>query len=169
MHGRRCETARPSMGGEPTVTIDALDLYDVLQVHPRAHPTVVTAAYRALARIWHPDANPAGAQAAMVRLNRAYAILRDPATRGAYDQQRERKSAPAAPTPSPQPNRMTAPKHGTTLNYGRYAGWTLDQLARHDPDYLRWLSRHTSGLRLRPEIERLLNARPTAATPIRRK
>ena len=42
------------------------------------------------------------------------------------------------------------------LDFGRYAGWSLRDLARHDPDYLRWLSRHSSGIRFRPEIERLL-------------
>jgi DnaJ-class molecular chaperone len=32
-----------------------VDWYEVLQVHPRAHPQVITAAYRALARMLHPD------------------------------------------------------------------------------------------------------------------
>ena len=44
------------------------------------------------------------------------------------------------------------------LDFGRYAGWSLRDLARHDPDYLRWLSRHSSGLRYRTEIGRLLPA-----------
>jgi len=39
-------------------------------------------------------------------------------------------------------------------------GWSLAALARHDPDYLRWLSRHSSGLRFRDEIQRLLPAEP---------
>ncbi|HLY36093.1 MAG TPA: J domain-containing protein [Candidatus Limnocylindria bacterium] len=42
------------------------------------------------------------------------------------------------------------------LDFGRYAGWSLRDLVRHDPDYLRWLTRHSSGLRYRAEIERLL-------------
>ncbi len=46
----------------------------------------------------------------------------------------------------------------TKLDFGRYAGWSLRDLARHDPDYLRWLSRHSSGLRYRTEIGRLLPA-----------
>jgi len=33
------------------------------------------------------------------------------------------------------------------LDFGRYAGWSLGDLARHDPNYLRWLSRHSSGNR----------------------
>lgn len=42
------------------------------------------------------------------------------------------------------------------LDFGRYAGWSLRDLARHDPDYLRWLTRHSSGIRYRREIARLL-------------
>jgi uncharacterized protein (DUF3820 family) len=42
------------------------------------------------------------------------------------------------------------------LDFGRYQGWTLADLARTDPDYLRWLRRHSSGLRFRSEINRLL-------------
>ena len=43
-----------------------------------------------------------------------------------------------------------------TLNFGRYAGMTLKQVARQDPDYLRWLSRHSSGIRYRNAIEAVL-------------
>lgn len=28
------------------------------------------------------------------------------------------------------------------IDFGRYAGWRIADVARHDPDYLRWLSRH---------------------------
>jgi hypothetical protein len=45
---------------------------------------------------------------------------------------------------------------GTRLPFGRYAGWTLRDLARQDPTYLRWLSRHASGLRYRTEIYQIL-------------
>ncbi len=57
------------------------------------------------------------------------------------------------------PFRRARPSSGppsSELDFGRYAGWTLRDLARHDPDYLRWLSRHSSGLRYRSEILRLL-------------
>jgi uncharacterized protein (DUF3820 family) len=46
---------------------------------------------------------------------------------------------------------------GTRLTFGRYAGWTLRDLARQDPDYLRWLSRHSSGIRYRTEIYQILS------------
>ena len=42
------------------------------------------------------------------------------------------------------------------LDFGRYAGWSLYDLAKKDPAYLRWLARHSSGLRFRREISRVL-------------
>ena len=49
------------------------------------------------------------------------------------------------------------------LCYGRYAGWTLEQLAKRDPEYLRWLVRHTSGLRYRARIQELLSRQEASA------
>ena len=31
------------------------------------------------------------------------------------------------------------------LDFGRYRGWTLDQIARQDRDFLEWLQRHPAG------------------------
>lgn len=42
------------------------------------------------------------------------------------------------------------------LDFGRYEGWSLYDLAKQDPTYLRWLARHSSGLRFRREIARVL-------------
>ncbi len=42
------------------------------------------------------------------------------------------------------------------LDFGRYQGWTLREVARGDLNYLRWLSRHASGARHREEIAILL-------------
>ena len=66
-----------------------IDLYAVLQVHPTAEPEIVDAAYRRLARMYHPDVNKApGAHETMIRINLAYEILGDPAKRAAYDRDR---------------------------------------------------------------------------------
>jgi hypothetical protein len=46
------------------------------------------------------------------------------------------------------------------LDFGRYLGWRITDLARHDPDYLRWLSRHSSGIRFRNAIARVLPREP---------
>ncbi len=44
----------------------------------------------------------------------------------------------------------------TRLDFGHYAGRTIEELASIDPDYLRWLDRHPSGVRYRAEIGRVL-------------
>jgi uncharacterized protein (DUF3820 family) len=50
----------------------------------------------------------------------------------------------------------------TVLDFGRYDGWSLIQLAASDPDYLEWLARTAIGRRLQPEIATLLAARRAA-------
>jgi hypothetical protein len=63
--------------------------YKVLQVDPSAEPEVIEAAYRRLVRKYHPDVNQAaGAEDRMKELIDAYAVLRDPARRSAFDRQR---------------------------------------------------------------------------------
>lgn len=42
------------------------------------------------------------------------------------------------------------------LDFGHHAGRTIEELASVDPDYLRWLARHPSGVRYRSEIARVL-------------
>lgn len=62
------------------------DYYGTLQVDPHADQDVIEAAYRSLARKWHPDATShpeAGAR--MREINEAYAVLRDPVRRQEYD------------------------------------------------------------------------------------
>ena len=39
---------------------------------------------------------------------------------------------------------------GTVLNFGRYAGWSLGEVARHDIEYIEWLDRAPD----RPELPR---------------
>ncbi len=42
------------------------------------------------------------------------------------------------------------------LDFGHYAGHSIEELAESDPDYLAWLSRHPAGVRYRAEITRVL-------------
>lgn len=71
------------------------DLYEVLHLHPAAHPDVIQAAYRRLTLLYHPDRNPSPeAGGLMAQVNRAYEVLSDPARRAAYDRER----AAQAPT-----------------------------------------------------------------------
>jgi broad specificity phosphatase PhoE len=46
------------------------------------------------------------------------------------------------------------------LDFGHHAGRTIEELAEIDPDYLRWLERHPSGVRYRAEIHRALGVVP---------
>lgn len=143
-----------------------MDAYGVLQVAPDCEHEVLHSAYRALARKYHPDRDPTGyAARRMAELNQAYVLVRDPAQRARYDAARRRAAGSAipsaAPAGSPPPPRSAAA--GSRLSFGRYAGWTLRDLARQDPDYLRWLSRHTSGIRYRTEIYAILGKMATGA------
>jgi len=146
------------------------DPYRVLQVLPDADQAVLKAAFRALALKYHPDRDPS-AQAArqMIQLNEAYALVRSADARAAFDRARRRAAYGFEVEPSPVRSNGVAPpprapSAGTQLHAGRYSGWTLRDLARHDPDYLRWLSRHASGLRYRTEIYQILGrAGSTAA------
>jgi hypothetical protein len=44
----------------------------------------------------------------------------------------------------------------TRLDFGHYAGRTIEELVATDPDYLHWLEKHPSGVRYRAEIRRAL-------------
>ena len=63
------------------------DLYRVLQVDPSADPDVIEAAYKRLARRYHPDHNrgDASAEEQMKRINEAYRVLGKPGLRADYD------------------------------------------------------------------------------------
>lgn len=140
------------------------DAYRVLQVDASADPVVIQAAYRALARRFHPDGDSPD-PGRMAELNRAYALLRDPDSRRRYDTRRTMLHAQPIPV-TPTTGRVDAwtprrtPPEPVLLDFGRYAGWRIGDLARHDPDYLRWLSRHSSGIRFRDAIARALPFEP---------
>jgi curved DNA-binding protein CbpA len=177
------------------------DPYRVLSVARDADRSEIHHAFRVLARELHPDRG--GDPALMQQLNEAWAILSRPAYRRAYDDARaaalERRrarqaqragaagganggtgasGAPSSPwgtaAPARPPKRERRPD---ALDYGRYEGWTIRELAREDPDYLLWLARTPAGRMYRTRIlealaeqdERLAAARPlSTATRSRR-
>ena len=63
------------------------DYYEILQVHPKAEPEVISAAYRRLAQMYHPDSrrSDASASAKMAEINEAKEVLSDPPRRARYD------------------------------------------------------------------------------------
>src|SRR5258708_4224886 len=89
-----------------------LNLYEVLQVSTNACPEVVQAAYRALARAYHPDVNPSSDAARQMRqLNAAYSVLSDPERRARYDAVRVRPMrARREPVSSPTVNTRSEPR-----------------------------------------------------------
>ncbi|MBI5085997.1 MAG: DnaJ domain-containing protein [Acidobacteria bacterium] len=61
------------------------DLYEVLQVNPRANADTIHRVYRMLAQRYHPDNRETGSEEVFKRITEAYNVLGDPARRAAYD------------------------------------------------------------------------------------
>jgi curved DNA-binding protein CbpA len=187
-----------------------IDPYKVLQVDPEAEDEVIQAAYRRLARKYHPDVAPDAESAArMTAINAAWDLLGDPIRRAVHDRERARASAsasaatphpppvhaspratappPAAAPPRPpdavssdwtsgrsshgggyDPERMGTPDglgaagpppgnpSGSVLGFGRYANWSLGEIARTNVEYLEWLDRMPIGRPYRDEIDAIL-------------
>jgi curved DNA-binding protein CbpA len=156
--------------------VNESDHYKTLEVDPEADPDVIEAAYRALSRKLDPESDLTGMhRVRQTELDHAFAILSNSIQRRAYDARRAeemaivgpgRRSMEIAPrlAAGALSERVQAGLDGENLgslklDFGRYAGWTLEDLAAQDPDYLRWLSRHSSGIRYRRAILRLLRER----------
>jgi curved DNA-binding protein CbpA len=160
------------------------DHYKMLEVDPEADPDVIEAAYHALSRKLHPDGDPTGKHRVMQsELDHAFAILSNSTQRRAYDARRAEEWVAVGPgvgngqadvrrlAAGTLSERVQAGLDGETigslkLDFGRYAGHTLTELVNVDPDYLRWLCRHSSGIRYRRAIMRLLADREDARTPL---
>jgi DnaJ-class molecular chaperone len=160
---------------------DPVDPYKILQVDGEAEDEVIQAAYRRLARKYHPDlAETAEAAARMAGINAAWELIGDPVARRAYD---------ATPRPTPPPETVSRDwtsgrsthgggfdesmraaegfgaagpppgrPSGTVLNFGRYAGWSLGEVARHDIEYIEWLDRAPIGRNYRQEVDEILRS-----------
>jgi len=161
--------------------------YQVLMVDPAADHDIMGVVYRRLAQRYHPDIDPSDeARQRMTEINQAWQVLRDPEKRTTYDRElanrRDRRSSdryvrrtPMEPPPDagahvppggkpsvdtrygeagPPPRGMA---RGTVLDFGRYKGWSIGQIATHDPDFLEWLLRSPSGRQYRAEITTFLN------------
>ena len=218
------------------------DPYKVLQVDSEAEFEVIEAAYRRLARKYHPDVSPGPESVErMVRINQAWELLRDPTRRAAVDRARTRNAGtspkdaaaeararasaghPVTPpgttynadSPGPEPSasgpapssplaspgarptngpfrpipQYTSPNwtsgrsnagggfdpatmatsqgvasagpppgnpSGSVLNFGRYVGWSLGEIGRHDLEYIEWLDRTPIGRIYQVELDEIL-------------
>jgi curved DNA-binding protein CbpA len=202
---------------------DPIDPYKILQVDAEAEDEVIQAAYRRLARKYHPDlATTPGADARMAAINAAWELIGDPTDRQAFDRTRTpdggaagarstgdgsadapstgSASRPEATRPRPSSRSSTqpgpeqhetvsrdwtsgrstqgggfdesmraaegfgaagpppGPPSGTVLNFGRYAGWSLGEVARTDIEYIEWLDRAPIGRNYRQEVDEILRA-----------
>jgi outer membrane protein assembly factor BamE (lipoprotein component of BamABCDE complex) len=70
------------------------DYYAILMVHPSAEKFLIDAAYKRLAREYHPDVNSGvNAHQKMIDINEAYEVLSDPMRRKVYDQTYRQKAS----------------------------------------------------------------------------
>ncbi|MGH9229727.1 MAG: J domain-containing protein [Acidimicrobiales bacterium] len=116
-----------------------MDHYEWLGVDPASGDGDIRAAYVALARRFHPDQHP-GARAdelarlarVMARINEAYAVLRDPPRRRAYDAEL-RDGVPTATGPEGGTGRWPGPDEcmlcgatpARTMRFEHQNGWLL--------------------------------------------
>jgi curved DNA-binding protein CbpA len=209
------------------MTDEPIDAYKTLQVDPEAEDEVIQAAYRRLARKYHPDVSGPSSESGvrMTAINKAWETLRDPVRRRAYDRARRpagradnasATATPAGSTPSSSPGHPSPARpangptgmhttasggqqhrppetvstdwtsgrssqgggydpavmgakdgfgaagrppgnpSGSVLNFGRFAGWSLGEIARRDLEYIEWLDRSSIGRQYREEIDAIL-------------
>lgn len=176
---------------------EPIDAYQVLQVDSRSEDRTIRAAYRRLARRYHPDLAP-GPEAAsrMSAINTAWALIGTPSARAAYDRSRAGWPDSGALGPAPPPGTPRPPPEsvsrdwtsgrstvgggfdelmhspdglgaagpppgrpsGSVLDFGRYSGWSIGEIARRDLDYIEWLDRTSIGRTYREEVDAILRA-----------
>lgn len=98
--------------------------YKILRVDPSAEDEIITAAYRRLALMYHPDVNHTPeATAYFQEINEAYDVLHDPVKRRGYDwEQAAQASAQRPPddaTGYQEPPQQAAPSHEDTTSTGQ--------------------------------------------------
>lgn len=98
------------------------DPYKILQVDPEAEDEVIEAAYKRLARKYHPDVSPDPASVErMVRINQAWEMLRDPVRRAAVDRARARAGGTSARVAAADGKAHAASRHQQTAAAARRA------------------------------------------------
>lgn len=113
--------------------------YDTLGVIPTADPDIIHAAYRALAKKYHPDNQETGNAKKFRQIETAHKTLKDPAQRAAYDailvapkrkraNTHERNVSPEAAYPPPYRQAYQDPRFPNPEEYLRgYAASVVDR------------------------------------------
>lgn len=114
---------QPPKPGAATAAPQVQTLYDILQISPAAHPTIIRYAYRFLAGMYHPDNAESGNNEMFRIVSEAFRTLSDPGKRAAYDVQHSIKPPPPAAPGQPQfgagglgSNLHQIPKTGISYN-----------------------------------------------------
>jgi curved DNA-binding protein CbpA len=163
-----------------------LNHYQVLQLDPGVDADMLATVYRRLIqRHQQTLGGSVSTTDSIQRIEQAYAVLRDPFRRARYDAELTENGAddvvtvaptaravvPVTPQHAPVAVAPRSPVSGSgkapnktpvtvsVLDFGRYAGWSLRQLAAHDPDYLEWLLRAPGGRQYHAEIMAILQPR----------
>jgi hypothetical protein len=111
--------------------VPSRDLYADLGVSAGATAEEISAAFRALARTLHPDANPGTSPDATTAdqfkvVSAAYRVLSDPAERARYDATRGDAGAPVRrPAPSPSPSARERPGEPAGPPQPVVLGWPM--------------------------------------------
>lgn len=158
------------------------DAYAVLGVPRGSSDKQIAAAYRRLARRFHPDIAGDEATAEMTRINAAFEAIRT-SQRRAQHEARSRPQGPVAGHGAGGPGRHGGGTHhlhhdparwrrgrdgtggagpppgrpsGSVLDFGRHIGWSIGEVARVDPGYLAWLEDRPEGRPYLAEIDETL-------------
>jgi DnaJ domain len=158
------------------------DPYAILGVDRSATDVVIAAAYRRLARTFHPDIAGDGATSDMMRINAAFDRIRDRRRRARHAAEEAEElgyashrsdahgsAATGSGRPQEDARRWSPPRDGTggagrppgrpsgsVLEFGRHIGWSIGEIARVDPGYLVWLEERPDGRPYIAEIDRTL-------------
>lgn len=124
--------------------------YKILQVDAEATGPVIEAAYKVLRKQRQPGGDDINKRWKS-ELDWAYTLLRSPASRHGYD--RDRRWGRLRPVGPGADVDVIGPSY---LESGPYAGWSVTDVAAHDPDYLRWLSRQPIDASLQGAIRSAL-------------
>jgi curved DNA-binding protein CbpA len=90
--------------------------YDILNISSDAELVVIEAAYKALMKRYHPDHNAEALRGKAAEINQAFAVLKDPDKRAAYDKDEMERYSPVHFVKGPA---ISAPRSAVAM----WSGW----------------------------------------------